>query len=95
MHRISEYGVAAHWRYKESGGSNMPSSSDKSADEKMAWLRQLLDWHRDMRDPHEFVDTVKMDVFLMKSLSLRPKVTSLTCLLAAFPLILPIASIRA
>ena len=56
MHRISEYGVAAHWRYKESGGSNMPSSSDKSADEKMAWLRQLLDWHRDMRDPHEFVD---------------------------------------
>lgn len=63
MHRISEYGVAAHWRYKESGGSNMPSSSDKSADEKMAWLRQLLDWHRDMRDPHEFVDTVKMDVF--------------------------------
>ena len=41
----------------------MPSSSDKSADEKMAWLRQLLDWHRDMRDPHEFVDTVKMDVF--------------------------------
>ena len=63
MHKVSEYGVAAHWRYKESGGSKMPSSSDKSVDAKMAWLRQLLEWHKDMRDPHEFVDTVKMDVF--------------------------------
>lgn len=63
MHKVSEYGVAAHWRYKESGGSKMPSSSDKNVDAKMAWLRQLLEWHKDMRDPHEFVDTVKMDVF--------------------------------
>jgi guanosine-3',5'-bis(diphosphate) 3'-pyrophosphohydrolase len=63
MHKVSEYGVAAHWRYKESGGSKMPSTADKNVDAKMAWLRQLLEWHRDMRDPHEFVDTVKMDVF--------------------------------
>lgn len=63
MHKVSEYGVAAHWRYKESGGSKMPSAAAKSVDAKMAWLRQLLEWHKDMRDPHEFVDTVKMDVF--------------------------------
>jgi GTP pyrophosphokinase len=63
MHKVSEYGVAAHWRYKESGGSKMPSSADKNVDAKMAWLRQLLEWHRDMRDPQEFVNTVKMDVF--------------------------------
>ena len=59
MHKVSEYGVAAHWRYKESGGSKMPSAADKSVDAKMAWLRQLLEWHKDMRDPHEFVDTVQ------------------------------------
>ncbi len=63
MHKVSEYGVAAHWRYKESGGSKMPSSADKNVDAKMAWLRQLLDWHQDMRDPHEFVDSVRVDVF--------------------------------
>lgn len=64
MHRISEYGVAAHWRYKEQGNSKgAVNVSSKSADEKMSWLRQLLEWHQDMRDPNEFVNSVKMDVF--------------------------------
>lgn len=63
MHRISEYGIAAHWRYKESGGSKMPMAGGKSFDEKLSWLRQLLEWHQDMRDPNEFVNTIKMDVF--------------------------------
>ena len=66
MHRISEYGVAAHWRYKESAkgaSSHVVSSSAKDMDAKMSWLRQLLEWHNDMHDPHEFVNTVKMDVF--------------------------------
>ena len=63
MHRISEYGIAAHWRYKESGGSKVPMGGAKSFDAKLSWLRQLLEWHQDMRDPHEFVNTVKMDVF--------------------------------
>ncbi|MGE4589784.1 MAG: bifunctional (p)ppGpp synthetase/guanosine-3',5'-bis(diphosphate) 3'-pyrophosphohydrolase [Acidaminococcaceae bacterium] len=61
MHRISEYGIAAHWRYKETGNSQ--KSGDKTYDAKLSWLRQLLEWHQDMRDPHEFVNTVKMDVF--------------------------------
>ena len=63
MHRISEYGIAAHWRYKESGGSQPATGSNKSFDSKMSWLRQLLEWHGDLKDSREFVDTVKMDVF--------------------------------
>ncbi|MDF2876821.1 MAG: relA [Sporomusa sp.] len=58
MHRISEYGIAAHWRYKEGG-----KGANKDTDQKLSWLRQLLEWHRDLRDPREFIESVKMDVF--------------------------------
>ncbi|MGL5512249.1 MAG: RelA/SpoT family protein, partial [Sporomusa sp.] len=58
MHKISEYGIAAHWRYKEG-----TKGAYKGTDQKLAWLRQLLEWHRDLRDPREFIETVKMDVF--------------------------------
>lgn len=58
MHRISEYGVAAHWRYKEGG-----RGPGKEFDQKLSWVRQLLEWHQDLRDPREFLETVKMDVF--------------------------------
>lgn len=58
MHRISEYGVAAHWRYKEGN-----KGADKNFDQKLSWMRQLLEWHQDMRDTREFIDTVKLDVF--------------------------------
>ncbi len=63
MHRISEYGIAAHWRYKESGGSKPAAGGDKSFDAKLSWLRQLLEWHNDMNDSRDFVNTVKMDIF--------------------------------
>lgn len=65
MHRISEYGIAAHWRYKECGGSKpaSQSSTDKGFDAKLSWLRQLLEWHQDMNDSRDFVNTVKMDIF--------------------------------
>lgn len=63
MHKISEYGIAAHWRYKETGGSKAATGSEKNYAAKMSWLRQLLEWHNDMNDSHEFVDSVKMDVF--------------------------------
>ena len=63
MHRISEYGIAAHWRYKESGGSSVATGSTKTYAEKLSWLRQLLEWHNDMNDSRDFVDTVKLDVF--------------------------------
>ena len=59
MHRISEFGIAAHWRYKEGG-----KGGNKSFEEKLSWLRQMLEWHQDLRDSREFVDTVKTDVFI-------------------------------
>lgn len=59
MHRIAEFGIAAHWRYKENNTEG-PSSG---FDDKLSWLRQLLDWHQDMKDTKEFIDSVKLDVF--------------------------------
>lgn len=57
MHRVAEEGIAAHWAYKE--GKNAMSRDD----EKFAWLRQLLEWQQDLKDPKEFLDTVKVDLF--------------------------------
>lgn len=57
MHRTSEYGIAAHWRYKEGG------KGDKDFEQKLAWLRQLLEWQYDMRDAKEFMETLKVDLF--------------------------------
>ncbi len=57
MHQESEYGVAAHWRYKEGG------RSDRDFDEKIAWLRQLLEWKDDVAEAGEFVDQFKSAVF--------------------------------
>ena len=58
MHRIAEYGIAAHWKYKESqGGKHV----DNAEDEKLAWLRQILEWQRDMSDNKEFLNSLKSD----------------------------------
>ncbi|MEN9799196.1 MAG: hypothetical protein RL653_2892 [Pseudomonadota bacterium] len=57
MHRIAEEGIAAHWAYKE---NRVPVSKD---DEKFAWLRQLMEWQQDLKDPKEFLETVKVDLF--------------------------------
>ncbi len=56
MHRTAEYGIAAHWRYKESSPAN---KTEDGFDGKLAWLRQLLDWQKDMRDAGEFMETLK------------------------------------
>lgn len=61
MHKVSELGVAAHWRYKQQGNSE--GGKDTKFDAKLTWLRQLLEWHRDIKDAGDFVDTVKTDVF--------------------------------
>ncbi|MBR0324724.1 MAG: bifunctional (p)ppGpp synthetase/guanosine-3',5'-bis(diphosphate) 3'-pyrophosphohydrolase, partial [Selenomonadales bacterium] len=58
MHRVSEYGIAAHWKYKEGG-----KGGSKGLEEKMSWLRQLIEWQKEIRDPKEFVEAVKLDVF--------------------------------
>ena len=59
MHNIAEYGIAAHWKYKE-GISN---SKEDKIEEKLQWLRQMMEWEKDVKDPHEFMDALKEDVF--------------------------------
>ena len=56
MHRIAEYGIAAHWKYKEG------IESDKE-EVKLSWLRQALEWQKDVKDPKEFMESLKMDLF--------------------------------
>ncbi len=67
MHRVSEYGVAAHWRYKE-GNKN----GDKDFDQKVAWLRQVLEW-QDTSNPKELVNALKLDVFSGEVFVFTPK----------------------
>jgi GTP pyrophosphokinase len=61
MHHIAEYGIAAHWKYKETGGSSTAQMS--ATDEKFTWLRQLLDWQNDLKDAQEYLESVKDDLF--------------------------------
>lgn len=61
MHHVGEYGVAAHWRYKAQGNSE--PGKDTKFDKKLNWLRQLLEWHEDINNASDFVDTVKTDIF--------------------------------
>ncbi|MBE9044460.1 bifunctional (p)ppGpp synthetase/guanosine-3',5'-bis(diphosphate) 3'-pyrophosphohydrolase [Pleurocapsales cyanobacterium LEGE 10410] len=60
MHHIAEYGIAAHWKYKETGTSNTNLSSE---DNKFAWLRQLLEWQKDLSDAQEYMESVKDNLF--------------------------------
>jgi GTP diphosphokinase / guanosine-3',5'-bis(diphosphate) 3'-diphosphatase len=60
MHHIAEYGIAAHWKYKETGGSNTKVTGD---DEKFTWLRQLLEWQSDLKDDREYLESVKDNLF--------------------------------
>ena len=60
MHRIAEYGIAAHWKYKE----GKTGESDKSEEAKLSWLRQILEWQRDMSDNKEFLSSIKNDLNL-------------------------------
>src|SRR3954452_4624637 len=66
MHRIAEEGIAAHWAYKEgkSGGKD---------EQKFAWLRQLMEWQQDLKDPREFLETVKVDLFQDEVFVFTPK----------------------
>jgi GTP pyrophosphokinase len=61
MHQIAEYGIAAHWKYKESGGSS--NNRISAEDEKFTWLRQLLEWQNDLKDAQEYMDTIKDNLF--------------------------------
>ncbi len=67
MHRVSEIGIAAHWRYKEG------SRSDRAYDAKLAWVRQLMEWQQDVSDATEFVEGVKLDIFQDQVFVFTPK----------------------
>ena len=58
MHRTSEYGIAAHWKYKEGKGNKKGTSEEA----KLTWLRQILEWQQDMSDNKEYLDTIKLDL---------------------------------
>ena len=66
MHRIAEYGIAAHWKYKE-------GVSEDREEGKLAWLRQTLEWQKDMNDPKEFMETLKVDLFSNQVFVFTPK----------------------
>ncbi|WP_067564035.1 RelA/SpoT family protein [Nocardia acidivorans] len=59
MHRTAEFGIAAHWRYKETKGKH---SNDSTEVDDMAWMRQLLDWQREAADPAEFLESLRFDL---------------------------------
>ena len=59
MHEIAEYGVAAHWRYKEKGSNK----ADSSTDMKFSWMRKLVEYNKDTQDAADYVNSVKLDIF--------------------------------
>ena len=75
MHRVAEYGVAAHWRYKQ------PGSAEGGDGQRFAWLRQMLEWQQQLQDPQEFLRSVKEDLFSEEVFAFTPKGD-----LLAFPL---------
>ncbi len=67
MHKIAEYGIAAHYKYKESG------LKLSEFDKRVAWIRQLLDWQKELRDPHEYMESLKLDLFEEEVFVFTPK----------------------
>ncbi len=67
MHRVAEYGIAAHWRYKEG------AAREDNLDHKLFWVRQMLDWQTETRDSREFLDTLKTDLFSEEVFLFTPK----------------------
>jgi GTP pyrophosphokinase len=70
MHKVAEEGIAAHWKYKEGRPGAGPGDKD---DKKFAWLRQLMEWQQDLKDPTEFIETVKIDLFTDEVYVFTPK----------------------
>jgi guanosine-3',5'-bis(diphosphate) 3'-pyrophosphohydrolase len=80
MHHIAEYGVAAHWRYKEG------EEKDLRFEERISWLRQLIDWHRELSGTEEFLESVKTDIFIDQVFVYTPKGTIIDLPKGATPL---------
>ena len=63
MHRVAEFGIAAHWAYKESSFLKGKKENVVVTEDKLAWLRESLEWQKDMQDPQEFMQTLKTELF--------------------------------
>ena len=72
MHRVAEYGIAAHWAYKEASYFGKKQSV-KVEEDKLAWLRETLEWQKDMQDPQEFLDTLRTELFVDEVYVFTPK----------------------
>ncbi|HEY0807622.1 MAG TPA: bifunctional (p)ppGpp synthetase/guanosine-3',5'-bis(diphosphate) 3'-pyrophosphohydrolase [Pseudonocardiaceae bacterium] len=70
MHRVAEYGIAAHWRYKETRGAHDGKMNEL---DEMAWMRQLLDWQREAYDPSEFLENLRYDLITQEIFVFTPK----------------------
>jgi GTP pyrophosphokinase len=73
MHATAEYGVAAHWIYKDGTGYSRDSKTMKTVEDKVEWLKHLLDWQQDLTDPQEFAETLKADLFEDEVFVFTPK----------------------
>lgn len=69
MHDIAEFGIAAHWKYKEGN----TSAAISSVDERLQWLRRMMEWEKEVTDPHEFLDALKDDVFNLQVYVFTPQ----------------------
>ncbi len=72
MHRVAEYGIAAHWAYKEASYFGKKQSV-KVEEDKLAWLRETLEWQKEIQDPQEFLDTLKTELFVDEVYVFTPK----------------------
>lgn len=80
MHKVAEFGIAAHWRYKQKPGSKV------EPDKKMYWLGQILDWQKEMSDSKEFIDSLKTDLFSDEVFIFTPKGDVITMQAGATPI---------
>lgn len=69
MHRTAEYGIAAHWKYKEKG----EFFKDSKFEERLSWLREILDWQKELKDPREFMENLKIDLLQYEVYTFTPK----------------------
>lgn len=81
MHRMSEYGIAAHWRYKEKGGKG----SDTAFDKQIAWLREMVDWQDETKDSREFLKSLKTDLDPKEVYVFTPKGKAMSLRFGATP----------
>src|SRR5579862_2203944 len=69
MHRIAEQGVAAHWKYKDGGGG----AASQADDQRIVWMRQLIEWVQEMEEPSEFLSTLRVDLYPEEVYTFSPK----------------------